>query len=1659
MRVAVLGRCQYSMFSGSQANATLAVAECLRLQGHDVTLLSTNSTSWWDDIKELEKDWTGRIVPFDQYKGEPFDLLLESGQSLNSGERRMAIAKKTVLVLRKHAAMEEIEHSLFPTSDTTRVWDGLSEIWMFDHMCNNDDIQIMETISRIPVRRIPYVWTPSIIEKHRQELKSPLWIQMTHAHLEEKKLPIVPWAVHIAETNTTSTSSCTVPLLIVREMALSKKMSFGSLRVHNAEHVYRSKFFQDNVWRHARVEDLSGEFMGRQRIPDWVYEPMSICVSHQRFTALRPMLFDMAWVGIPFVHNSMVIRDIECGLDRYYYKDNRITEAMQALQNVNDDFLARRGYFTVENLNSIRKNILERFSPFSSHVQNGWKNAIISLLQAVPSPVAPAPVVAPVPTVAAPVVAPVPTAVAPVPTAVAAPVPTAVPTTVEQKGPKTKITIGFSDMWDTFNPAYNFFILMLQEAGKKLTPFIEVEGVPICVGSAAPDILLFGPFGNTWQSFPSVAKVHFTGENTAPVDASNVLLNLGFNHMDLQKENYLRFPLWILEIDWFGADPEKIVNPKPIPIDRCTKVFPQEIERKKKFCAFVVSNPSNPIRNAAFQWLNSYKQIDSAGTLFNNMGDILKAGPGGGGGELKKLEFLKDYKFALTYENSSSPGYVTEKILHAKAAGVVPIYWGDPKINRDFNTSGFINAQDIKSPAELIEVVKKFDEDEAAWKKMFMVPALDGYRVDWTRRMMSECSKRILSIGLGRPVDLPRFIGATSTAEADEMRNKREPAITTSPETPLLVTFTTRRFLPSIQMWLNGISKQQSVTPFTARIYYGPDVPPDTLQALIATFPFVQIKPIPSTAPNIFSDLWDPQHFAWKLWIYNELSHDSELTGKMIFYMDAGCFLCRWPTTWMLKAQNANICFLEDKRQKNRHWCHDTFCNIMKVTDEEKDAQQIVGGILIFRSGAPRVMRLFEEAWKYAQIRDVIVGEKWSGVGQDGRPYGHRHDQSILSILRIRNSIPTFPLDDVYCDKSLRATFQSGRSIYCHRNNFRLNVPFTEGIDDCYIINLDRRGDRMDRLYGTSPELRERATRVSAIEGKKLELTPELARLFRPHDFFWKKAIMGCALSHLGLWYKLSTEHVDIKNFLILEDDVKLKPEWEQRWREAQPHLPEDWDVIYLGGILPPNRAGFERTKEKVNPYFSRVAPNSFFGQATPTRYFHWCAYAYVLSRRGAEKILGIMGGRDGYWTSADHMICNRVDIMNLYFLDPLVAGCYQDEDPKYQNSAFNDFSRVDGFDSDLWNNDERFSQQDVDSAMAAGNGKELQIPLALSQAKTMSSGIAAAPAAVPAAAAVAAPVQQVEEKKFVVKSQTKPPTLVKGPFICLTEHNLDVHTLYEKEWLLELLGKPDIFQIDKLEPNMVPRPDVCATVVIQRPFIEKYTQLLQAWSQVGATFNVLHLSDEFGTDNIELYGFSGCRKVIRMYDRQDLQGDLRNKCVFIPLGYHWTLRGGGCRDPLQFTPRLPFRGTLWSFYGTNWNERDKKLAPLMGLQPNRVKFFEDWNSPNQVSREEYISTLLDTIFVPCPGGQNPETYRFYEVLECGCIPVLVKDDNNSSLYHAFISANLQVLIVSSWAEAASLMIQLYNDKNLLETYRHNILSGWRVWKEKLTREVKEALA
>jgi hypothetical protein len=77
------------------------------------------------------------------------------------------------------------------------------------------------------------------------------------------------------------------------------------------------------------------------------------------------------------------------------------------------------------------------------------------------------------------------------------------------------------------------------------------------------------------------------------------------------------------------------------------------------------------------------------------------------------------------------------------------------------------------------------------------------------------------------------------------------------------------------------------------------------------------------------------------------------------------------------------------------------------------------------------------------------------------------------------------------------------------------------------------------------------------------------------------------------------------------------------------------------------------------------------------------------------------------------------VNVMNIYFLDLLWPVVIRMMTLRYQTSQFNDFSRVDGFDSDLWNNNECFDKNEA-SSLAQIN---LPIDIALALADANQSG------------------------------------------------------------------------------------------------------------------------------------------------------------------------------------------------------------------------------------------------------------------------------------------------------------------------------------------------
>jgi GR25 family glycosyltransferase involved in LPS biosynthesis len=1477
MRIGITVDMRHSMFSAGHPNSCIAICEAMQVGGHEVILLTRDSEKiWWDDVSNISNDYTIQSID----KCSDIDILIEVAFHPTPIQRGK-LCKKAMWYCRKPALFTDMESTVFTCRVDGRNLEGVSEIWVADLFNSSDDIEYLKMLyPSLYVRMVPWLWSPTIVEGHRKEKQSPVWPQVIE-HSKDSE-----WSLHITETNTSNTSSCTLPLLMLKGSGITRVL------VHNMEALSKSKFFNENILDNCSLPS-SLQLIGRQRVIDWSNESKSLILSHSRFVKLKMANLEAAWVGIPLVHNNEVLVELGCGLEELYYSSNSISDALKNLKKILDGSNKDNYMYNIDILSELRKRILYRFSPEAKASE--W----LSLLEEKSIPLV---------------------------------------------TPKKVYTILFTDMWSDFNAEHNMFTLAIQEYFKEYC----VKGVSNL--SEKADVHIFGPFGKDWMEVKGIPKIHFTGENTGPIEHPLVKLNIGYKNL---QENYLRMPLWMFEIDLFGADLQRIQNPLPLPLDRCMGV---NLQTRPKFCAFVVSNPKNQVRNEAFHMLNKYKPVDSAGRLFNNVGSEIFAGLGGGGGELKKHEFLRQYKFCLCYENEIGDGYVTEKILHAKAAGCIPIYWGSSDVVKDFDPLGFIH---IRDPSELVARVREIDEDDDKWFQMASVPAISSEKMEEVKNMFSKMSKKI--VGHGGNV---------------------------------LVTASTLKFWPALERWLKNVELFKNLK---AIVYVGSDVPEKNLEILKKDF--VTVRRFPVDCPPDFPDFWEPQHFAWKLWILKNISEDPMLYDSNVLYMDCGSVIIRWPSEWIRVVQEHKISFLDDTNQTNGEWCHTKFCEALNVTEEEKKSNQIAACLILFKSGDPFVVEFFKEALRIGSIRDVIVGEKWSGKLPNVGHLGHRHDQSILSILGQRRKIHRYNINKIYNHTSARATFYGGQHIYVHRGDYKTHVPLIEGIDDAYVINLDRRQDRLKSFVEHHPYFRGKVRRHKAVDGKSLELSKNLVGLFGVNDFFWKKAVMGCALSHLKLWTMLLCDTSEIQSYLIMEDDARLDPGWKNEWSKIYSKIPDDWECIYLGGVLPPNKDGFKEVLEQTRvPGLCRIAPNTFFGQSVPSRQFHFCAYAYVLSRAGVKKIIKSIEEHKGIWTSADHVLFNSLNKEHVYVVNPLLARASQEDDPNYVNSDFNDFSRVDKFDSDLWNNDERFSKEEISRNTA--KDKKIEIIEA---------------------------VNEVYVKPLVNKPR----------FVSLDICSLTSETIYETRWLEELFRQE--IKIEQVAKDTDLRGYSNLIVCLIR---SKWNEQLEWLNTIAQNFKVIHLSDEFEKDPVFFYEAPNITGVLRFYVRKDVSN---KKVLTIPLGYHWSNN-----NPIK---PLTNRRYIWSFCGTNWNNRSSEMKVLEDLQPNRVEYYNEWNSSSQLNEQDYLDLLSDTIFVPCPRGNNTETFRFYEVLEQGCIPVFTE------LPVVLENSGIPFLETKTWREVVELIEHLNKNIDELVKYQASILDGWLKYKESLRKDVSSWLS
>lgn len=254
---------------------------------------------------------------------------------------------------------------------------------------------------------------------------------------------------------------------------------------------------------------------------------------------------------------------------------------------------------------------------------------------------------------------------------------------------KKRIKIAYSDFWDGFEADDNLFTRLLSQV-------YDLEF------SEHPDYLIYSVFGNEHLKYDDCIRIFYTGENQAP-DFNICDYAIGYDHMDFG-DRYLRMPIYV-----HYTDKMEMMESKHLLCDADID------DGRDSFCSFVYSNNNaSPDRNIFFEKLSSYKKVSSGGRFMNNVG----------GPVADKLEFQMKHKFSVAFENTSHPGYVTEKLVESFAAGTIPIYWGDPRIAETFNTGAFVNCHDYSSLDEVVDAVKAIDNDEVLYRKMLHAPAL-----------------------------------------------------------------------------------------------------------------------------------------------------------------------------------------------------------------------------------------------------------------------------------------------------------------------------------------------------------------------------------------------------------------------------------------------------------------------------------------------------------------------------------------------------------------------------------------------------------------------------------------------------------------------------------------------------------------------------------------------------------------------------------------------------------------------------------------------------------------------------------------------------------------------------------------------------------------------
>jgi len=264
-------------------------------------------------------------------------------------------------------------------------------------------------------------------------------------------------------------------------------------------------------------------------------------------------------------------------------------------------------------------------------------------------------------------------------------------------------------------------------------------------------------------------------------------------------------------------------------------------------------------------------------------------------------------------------------------------------------------------------------------------------------------------------------------------------------------------------------------------------------------------------------------------------------------------------------------------------------------------------------------------------------------------------------------------------------------------------------------------------------------------------------------------------------------------------------------------------------------------------------------------------------------------------------------------------------------------------------------------------------------------------------------------------------------------------HQKNSKKWIFDLLSEIRFQEVENL--NEVEDLDVLILVDSEIKSKEIfYKNVLNKYKNVY----LIHLGDEGGEVDKKFY--LNFKHVFRTFYLNSFSSVLNVTCI--PIGYKTGL--------INNSTEINNRKYNWNFLGTvHGASRYDLIFQNKNIKPNYINITKKFDGKNSLDAEQYYKIMGDTKFVLVSHGYyHPETYRLYEAIESGCIPII---ENPHNFFDNFLPKN-PIIKIKLWSEASNIINELNEDKIKLLKISNDLKNWWNQYKLTLKNKMKEKL-